>query len=227
MHFMFQSPRWTEAWPGATLGQLVITNVNNPASSPELDARARVVEEELRAKYGEMDRAQLKRRPVLFNYWQYYGVYDKTYHVQGQLESVVHKNKPIKSSSALVQAMFMAELEDLLLTAVHDLDKCAPPYSIDIGNGLEEFTAANGEVKTIKPNDMYVIDKEGIISSVLYGQDQRTLITPETKNVMFITYGAAGVGPQKVTKHLRRIMDYVKMFSPDCNLTAPQIQEAN
>ncbi len=223
---MFQSPRWTEAWPGATLGQLIIKDVNNPASSPELDARARVVEEELRAKYGDMDRAQLKRRPVLFNYWQYYGVYDKTYHVQGQLESVVHKNKPIKSASALVQAMLMAELEDLMLTAVHDLDKCAPTYSIDVGLGEEEFTAANGDVKLIKPNDMYVIDQKGIISSILYGQDQRTLITPETKNVMFITYAPSGIGASRTVKHLRRIMDYVRLIAPDCKPTAPQIQEA-
>ena len=41
----------------------------------------------------------------------------KTYHVQHQLESVVLKGKSLPNVAALVAAMFMAERDDLLLTA--------------------------------------------------------------------------------------------------------------
>ncbi len=227
MHYLFQSPRWTEAWPGAVVGQVIIRNVTNPKSHPALDARKREVEAELRKKYGEMDRATLLRQQAFFNYSQYYGIYDKTYHVLGQFESVVHKGKPISSSSALVEAMFMAELEDQLLTAAHDLDKCQPPYSIDVGLGEETYVTASGAVKTIKKNDMYLVDKGGIVSSILHGPDQRTLITPETTNLMYFTYAPGGIGVDRVRRHLRRIMGYVQLFSPDCKLSAPVIQHAS
>ena len=55
-------------------------------------------------------------------YAAYYERFNKTYHVQLQLESVALKGKSIPRVSALVEAMFMAELENLLLTAGHDLD---------------------------------------------------------------------------------------------------------
>jgi hypothetical protein len=46
---------------------------------------------------------------------------------QSELESVARKGKSIPSRAALVEAMFIAELENLILTAGNDLDVVVPP----------------------------------------------------------------------------------------------------
>ncbi len=58
-------------------------------------------------------------------YASYYRAFDKTYHVLGQLKSVAVKGKAIPSVAALVEAMFIAELHNGLLTAGHDLARSA------------------------------------------------------------------------------------------------------
>ena len=79
------------------------------------------------------DRPALLSHPVLQAYDAYYRQFKKTYHVQLQLESILFKGKSIPSVAALVEAMFMAEMNDLLLTAGHDLDALHLPP--DAGRG--------------------------------------------------------------------------------------------
>ena len=105
-----------EAFPGAVVGALAMGGVRNPAESPPLEEAKRALESELRAHEG------LDGSPVLLAYADYYRAFGKTFHVKGQWESVAVKGKPIPSRAALVEAMFMAELRSLVLTAGHDLD---------------------------------------------------------------------------------------------------------
>jgi hypothetical protein len=47
---------------------------------------------------------------------------------------------------------------------------------------------------------------EGIISSVLQGSDQRTRITPETREVLFAVYAPAGVGESAVVNIAAKVV---------------------
>ena len=62
-----------------------------------------------------MDRVALRREPILKAYQEHYKRFEKTYHVHLQLESIVFKGKPIPTSVALVEAMFMAEVNSTRL----------------------------------------------------------------------------------------------------------------
>jgi hypothetical protein len=99
-----------------------------------------------------------------------------------------------RNVAALLEAMFMAELDDLLLTADHDLDALRLPLTLDVAQGTETYTLLRGDEQTLKAGDMFIRDAEGVIFSVLYGPDRRTPITPETKNVVFTVYAHAGRG---------------------------------
>ena len=44
----------------------------------------------------------------------------------------------------------------------------------------------------MKPGDMMICDARGIISSIVYGPDQRTRITPKTTRVLFTVYARPG-----------------------------------
>src|SRR5512141_2203553 len=130
-------------------------DVVNPSFHAELEKRKSTLEQELRARYAGQDRAALGQLLILQAYAAYYRRFKKTYHVQLQLESIVFKNKTLPSVAALVEAMFMAEVKDLLLTAGHDLDSLHVPLTLDVAQGEERYTLLRGQEQALKAGDMY------------------------------------------------------------------------
>lgn len=131
-----------------------------------------------------------------------------------QLESVAVKGKRIPSVAALVEAMFMAELKNQLLTAGHDLGRVVKPLTLGIARGGEVYPGIRGKDEILKAGDMMISDGVGVISSVLYGPDARTRIGPDTSSVLFTVYAPAGIGEKAVAAHLNDIEDYVRLISP-------------
>jgi DNA/RNA-binding domain of Phe-tRNA-synthetase-like protein len=219
MSTIFQvSDGWKEKFPGAQAGILVMKDVSNPASHPALDEKRVALESSLREHYLRPGSPPLQENPVIAAYTDYYRSFGKTYHVKLQLESVVFKAKPIVTSSALVQAMFMAELENMILTAGHDLEKVKLPIRLDVSKGGERYVLLNGKEQGLKPGDMFMRDREGIISSVLYGPDARTRILAETREVVFAVYAPRGIERERILRHLGEIEENVRLFSPNARV---------
>ena len=203
-----------KAYPGACAGALVMREVRNPDAHAALDERRAELELELRQRYAGLDKTALRSVPPIQAYNTYYSRYGKTYHVQLQLESVVQKGRSVARGAALVQAMFMAEVKNLLLTAGHDLDTMQSPVTLDVGAGNETYRLLNGQEQVLKQGDMFMRDPLGIVSSVLYGPDARTQIRANTRHVLFAVYAPAGIGAQAVSEHLRDIAAYVSLVAP-------------
>jgi DNA/RNA-binding domain of Phe-tRNA-synthetase-like protein len=210
--------RWRETYPEAAVGILALRDVANPDHHPALERRKEVLEAELRAKYGDYDRPTLRALPILQAYADYYKGFKKTYHVQLQLESVALKGKPIASAAALVEAMFVAELANMLLTAGHDLDVVEPPVRVDVADGTERYTKLSGAEQALKAGDMTIADARGVLSSIIYGPDRRTRITPATRRALFTVYAPAGIDPADVERHLDEIRDTVRLFAPEAQV---------
>lgn len=211
---MIVSEKWRQIYPRAFVGVLVLDNVVNPAGHAVLSQRKAALEAELRARYADFDRLALRALPVLQAYHNYYKRFKKTYHVQLQLESIIHKGKSIPQVAALVEAMFMAELEDQMLTAGHDLDVVQGAVRIDVAGGSEEYVRINGQVQQLAAGDMFIADAIGVLSSVVHGPDQRTQITEATTRVMFTVYAPPGIGATAVHTHLQNIQNNVYLVSP-------------
>jgi DNA/RNA-binding domain of Phe-tRNA-synthetase-like protein len=111
-------------------------------------------------------------------------------------------------------AMFMAELNTGLLTAAHDLECLNLPLIADIAVGGENYTCLNGGQQLLKESDLYIRDQAGILSSVIYGPDQRTRIRPETTQAAFTTYGVPGIHSDEIEEELGILAGYIKLFSP-------------
>jgi DNA/RNA-binding domain of Phe-tRNA-synthetase-like protein len=193
-------------------------NVVNPEGHAALDKRKEELENQLRARFSVYDRAALKALPTIQAYNDYYKPYKKTYHVQLQLESVVFKGKSLPRVAALVEAMFVAELKNLLLTAGHDLEAVQMPVNIDVAEGSEHYIRLNGQEQELKQGDMMIADAQGVISCVLYGPDRRTRITPETRQVLFTVYAPPGIGEQAVYDHLQDIQANVLLVAPQADV---------
>jgi DNA/RNA-binding domain of Phe-tRNA-synthetase-like protein len=195
---MIATDAWKAAFPGAVAGALVMRGVQNPQQSAALEARKRRLEERLRAHDG------IDSEPIFRAYADYYRAHGKTYHLKGQWESVAVKGKAIPTRAALVEAMFMAELENLILTAGHDLAAIALPVRVDVTGDDARYAG-----------DMMMVDGRGIISSVLHGPDRASRITPETRDVLFAVYAPAGIGENAVRDHLEDIRANVAVVAPE------------
>ncbi len=215
LDMLIVSEAWQATYPGASQGVLVMRGIANPERHAELEKRKAELEEQLRARFAGYDKAALAALPSVRPYVAYYAKFKKTYHVLLQLESVALKGKPLPRVAALVEAMFMAELKNQLLTAGHDLDALREPLQFDVAKGDERYTLLNGKEETLKAGDMFIADAEGITSSILYGPDHRTRITPETRNALFTVYAPPDIVPAAVRQHLEDIRAYVGLIAPE------------
>ncbi len=221
------SQQWKRTYPGSAVGFLALSNVRNPEWHPDLEEEKAALERDIRARLGGLDRLAIRALPRMAAYNAYYRRFDKSYHVQFQLESVALKGKPIPRVAALVEAMFMAELHGMLLTAGHDLGAVRGDVVVEVASGVEQYTLLNGKVQTLKAGDMFMADEAGVISSILYGPDQRTRLTPGTREALFAVYAPEGIGGDAVKAQLERIRDNVRIVSPQAQLLCLEILEAS
>lgn len=220
------SEQWKAAYSGAAAGFLLLRDVANPPQTNALEAQKAALEQGLQTRFAGFDRARLREVFPLPAYTAYYRRFQQTYHVLLQLESVVRKGKPLPRGAALVEAMFLAELKNLLLTAGHDAATLSFPIRLDVASGRESYTLLGGKGKTLTPGDMFMADGRGIISAILFGPDQRSRITPETTTVLFAVYAPAGIGYAAVNKHLQDLAANVQLVTPQASIEQQKVIEA-
>lgn len=211
---------WRRAHPGAIIGLLELSGLKNTGSFSRLNDRKREIEAGLRERYKDFARQNFWALPVMAEYNRYYKRFNKIYHLLLQLESIVLKGKQLPEVSPTVDANFMAELETLILTAGHDCQKLLGPIVMDVSREGEQMTQMNGMSKTIRSGDMIMRDAEGICCSIIYGQDIRSSISPETSHVLYVAYAPEGVPSEIVESQLRGIEENIRLFS--ANVTVEQ-----
>ena len=199
--------------PRAVIGLLELSGVENTRPSPKLNERKQETEARLKERYKGFVRQDFLSLPVMAAYDQYYKRFNKTYHVQLQVESIVLKGKNLPNVSPAVDANFMAEVDTLVLTAGHDAAKLYGLISIDVSREGDFITQMNGNYKAIRAGDMIMRDAKGVCCSIIYGQDARSPISPETSRALFVAYAPAGVPAGLVDKQLQEIEGNVQLFS--------------
>jgi len=217
------SEKLKTAYPGGLIGAVLIKNASNSEFNTGLEKKKEELENDLRTRYENINRTDLSLTEPIKTYVNYYKRFKKTYHVLLQLESVVLKKKSIPNVAPLVETMFMAELKNLLLTAGHDMDAVRLPIMVDLSQGNERYILLNGQEKKLAPGDMMMVDGSGIISSIIYGPDNRTQITQNTKNVLFVVYAPPGINEGLLEQHLQDINQYVKIVSPDAIIETQKV----
>lgn len=206
---------WRAAHPGAVIGLLELSSVDNSRLSPELDGVKRETEARLRGRYEGFSRQDFISIPIMAAYQKYYKRFTKTYHVLLQLESIVLKGKSLPSVSPLVDANFTAEVDTLILTAGHDVAKLVPPVVMDVSKNGDSIVRMNGAPKEMEAGDMIMRDATGVVCSILYGQDNVSPITSATRHALYVAYAPAGVPAEAVDGHLRMIEENVRVFCPN------------
>jgi len=211
------TPAWKTAYPAAHIGLLHVENVDNTPRPTALDDHKRAVQAALLRRYTGFDRARLLELDLLNAYKTFYRRFGNTYHVQLQLESILFKGKSLPAVNPLVDAAFTAEIETLILTAAHDLDRLVPPFSIDVAAGSEQFVQMGGALKTVKAGDILMADATGVVCTILYGQDHNSPVTPLTTRALYVAYAPPGVPAAAVSAHLDAVRHNILRFAPQAH----------
>jgi len=206
--------QWKAVHPGAGIGLLELSNLDNNGTAISLDDRKRETEARLRQRYAGFSRRDFAALPVMAAYVGYYKRFDKTYHVLQQVESIVLKGKRLPNVSPLVDANFVAEVETLVLTAGHDAGKLRGDVVIDASGDGDQLTQMDGTSRAMRAGDMIMRDAGGICCSILYGQDNRSPISAATAHALYVAYAPAGVPAETVESHLLAVEEHVRLVCP-------------
>lgn len=203
-------------FPDLKIATMEVRNLENKKLDESLEKEKRAIESDIRNNA----KAYLESETIK-KYNQFFKKFGKKYPIEYQIKSIA-SGKSFPSQYTVVEAMFMAELKNMYLTAGHDLDLIKGSLNTNITKGSEEYMNISGNEMKLKPEDITTEDELGIISSVLFGPDRRTMITEKTRNYLFFAYYPHGEDKTKIKNHFEDIVTYIKIF--DNRFESPDIR---
>jgi DNA/RNA-binding domain of Phe-tRNA-synthetase-like protein len=192
-------------YPTAVFGNLHVSNRRNMKKHPGLEQAKRLLEERVREDYPDPG-----DDPVVQRYAEYFGRWGRTYPIEYQIRSI-KKGRTFPQVSTHVDCMFMAELEDRILTSGHDGDAVRGALVYDLADEGEEYVKLNGKEQVLVKNDVVLRDDEGVLASVLFGPAARTSIQMETVNPLYFAWCPVGITRETVDDHLSSIAKYMRI----------------
>jgi hypothetical protein len=70
---------------------------------------------------------------------------------------------------------------------------------------------------------MMMADRQGIVCTILYGQDARTPISPHTRRALYVAYAPAGVPRVTVQQQLDTIHVNILLVAPEAEVEMIEI----
>ncbi|WP_313185517.1 hypothetical protein [Lacrimispora sp.] len=208
------SPSVKSTFPEAKFGMMIVKGLCSPMERAVMDNIIATEIEQMKLNNSGYERGSAVTKEPLCHYAAYYKRYNKTYHVLGQLESVLLKGKSIPPVGVPVEAMFSAEVKNLLLTAGHDLESMEGDLTVNTATEPLNYKGLSGKEQQLIKNDLYLYDEKGILSSIMNGQDYRTRITEATQHALYFVYGVEGVTEPLIHGHLKTISSYLSQAIP-------------
>ncbi len=208
------SPSVKSTFPESKFGMMIVSGLCSPIERAVMDNIIATEIEQMKSNNSGYKRKPAMTKEPLCHYAAYYKRYNKTYHVLGQLESVLLKGKSIPPVGIPVEAMFLAEVKNLLLTAGHDLEMIEGDLTVNIATEPLNYRGISGKEQQLIKNDLYLSDEKGILSSIMTGPDYRTRITESTQNALYFVYGVEGVTGPLILSHLKTISSYLLQAIP-------------
>jgi len=206
-------------YPDGVFGALVVRGCPNRPRALRLDPEKCAVEARLRERFTLQT---IDADPAARAYAGHFRRYGTRYPVVHQVRAIL-QGRSIESPSALVEAMFTAEVDSLVLTSGHDLESLAGPLRVDVAQEGEVYTKLSLKGQTVRQGDMVVRDAEGIIACVLHGPDHRTRLREETAAALFGAWCPVGIAAPAVGAHLEALAALVSREWPQAHIDPPRI----
>ena len=192
-------------YPTATFGSITINKQQNMKTHPDIEQAKHLIEKKIRETYPDPE-----EDPIVQSYAGYFDKWGKTYPIEFQINSI-KKGRTFPQVSTHVDCMFMAELENRILTSGHDRDAIQGRLVYDLADEGEEYVKLNGKKQVLVKNDVILKDDDGVLASVLFGPATRTSIKMETVNPLYFAWCPVGIDQKTVDEHLSTIIKFSKI----------------
>jgi len=207
--------------PAAKMGILAVKDVSHSSFMTEEENAE--FHSYLCRKYAHLERKDLKELYPVSAYIAYYKKFGSNYHLLAQLESVIKGKKAATYTSGLLQAMFLSEMDDMLLTAGHDLAKLHLPLELKTATGTETYQSISGKEVSAVKGDLILTDSNGPISSILKGPDYESRITLAATEVLFSVYAPPGIEEGYIEDSLLKLENRIRALSPSTRTELLQV----
>ncbi|UCG01717.1 MAG: hypothetical protein JSW11_19160 [Candidatus Heimdallarchaeota archaeon] len=187
-------------YPESIFGSLIVREVPNKKMHETLEIRKRDLEQKIRE-----DSEDVRNFDMIRYYNTYFKMWKKIYPIEYQIKTI-KKGRQFPRVSVLVDSMFIAELNNMILTSGHDFDTIQGDLIFDVSKGGEQYLKINGKKQELKNGDILLKDEEGILACILYGPARRTTITSNTKNALFFAWCPQSIKEELVKTHLQEIL---------------------
>jgi DNA/RNA-binding domain of Phe-tRNA-synthetase-like protein len=192
-------------YPTATFGSITINKQQNMKTHPDIEQAKHLIEKKIRETYPDPE-----EDPIVQSYAGYFDKWGKTYPIEFQINSI-KKGRTFPQVSTHVDCMFMAELENRILTSGHDRDTIQGRLVYDLADEGEEYVKLNGKKQVLLKNDVILKDDDGVLASVLFGPAARTPIKGDTLNPLYFAWCPIGIDHETVDEHLSTIAKFLKI----------------
>ena len=204
-----------ETYPTTAFGVMIIRGVKLLDPTAAFLQTKQDIQSAIRNRFSGMDKKQMRSFPPFSHYHRYYKKFKKTYHVLHQCESIAAGSRSLPNGMPLIQAMFMMEIKNQLLTAGYDCKNLPPSFSVSLADGNSSFIGI-GEKKCLPPkNDIIFSAGRTILGSIICGPDHEHRIQNTTTDSLFAIYGVPGVTTEQMKQHLKDIQSVIRLLDPD------------
>ena len=176
------SERCLEVYSWMKFGYCVVKNLSAAQPSDYLEAQQKETEASIRSNFQSL----VERAKAISRFYKVQGEKNRS-HIESLIKSISN-GKSIKPVNFIVDSVMIAELRNALLLGVHDLDRIAGDIVLDAAGEGESFAGIGQRTITTRKNEIVLRDSAGIWASYTQGPDARTVVHPDSKNIMILGF---------------------------------------
>ena len=199
------SPDYTARYPGVPFGLTLISGSRNFTNPPGFDHYKRKL---LR---------KMRRRETLAGISERIDRYDQFFRSFGyECPLPKHLTRTVNSGfpkyNLMVDVHFMAEMCAGILVAVADYDRFNGALTLDVAHEGEICRGMGERDMRTKKDEIVLRDEKEIVCVLCQGPDEKTRIDDDTRNVLFYSYGVAGIEARYLKEGLTIAADTMAQF---------------
>jgi len=176
------SERCREVYPWMPFAYGVVKNLLAIHPSDYLKAKQKEAETYIRNN----SQSLTEKAKAISRFYKEQGEKNRS-HIESLIKSISN-GKSIKPVNVIVDSVMIAEVRNALLLGVHDLDRIEGDVVLDAAEEGERFVGIGQRAITTRPNEIVLRDSTGIWASYTQGPDARTVVSPDSKNVMILGF---------------------------------------
>jgi DNA/RNA-binding domain of Phe-tRNA-synthetase-like protein len=191
------SEKCLEVYPWMKFGYCFVKDLWATQPSDHLKEKQKETEASIRKNFQSL----LEAAKAISRFYKVQGEKNRS-HIESLIKSISN-GKSIKPVNLIVDSVMIAELRNALLLGVHDLDRIEGDIVLDAAKEGEHFVGIGQRSVVTRQNEVVLRDSTGIWASYTQGPDARTVVHPDSKNVMILGFFTPETSREVMTRGIR------------------------